>query len=188
MKISLVTPNSELLPSYIEAISEGKYCNMALGGFADDAVEAIERDRHGYLRKITNTCERKVRLPDGAEYTISDQELFWITDGTRFLGTVSIRYSGDAELIDLVAGHIGMAIRPSLLNQGYGVRAASEAWVQIKERMRDRGITHIIATCDPENRASKRLIEHNGGKLVQESKNLHGMGDNLTYRIELPIE
>jgi predicted acetyltransferase len=185
MQITLVTPNIELLPSYIEAIGEGKYCNMALGGFADDSAETITAAPDDYIRRITGTSKRTVRLPDGSEFTIHDHELFWITDGTRFMGTVSIRYAGDKELIELVAGHVGMAIRPSLLNQGYGVKAAREAWVLIKQKMQDKGVRHIIATCSPSNRASKRLIEHNGGRLIHECEDIHGMGANLTYQIDV---
>jgi predicted acetyltransferase len=158
---------------------------MALGGFADASKEVILADPEDYLRKITDTSERAVQMPDGSKFAISDHELFWITDGSRFIGTVSFRYAGDKELIELIGGHVGMAIRPSLLNRGYGVKAAEAAWHIVRQKMQERGIRSLIATCSPSNRSSKRLIEHNGGQLIDQSENIHGFGPNLTFQINL---
>jgi predicted acetyltransferase len=185
MSIELVKPCKSILPSYLEAVEEGVYCNMALGAFADESVEEISREPDEYLKRINDSSPRVVELPDGSEYTVFDHELYWLVDGERYLGSVSLRYAGDRELIEEFGGHIGVAIRPGLLNKGYGVRAAALAWQLAGAFFRERGINSIYVTCNPSNSASKRLIEHNGGKLVQEKKDAFGSGPSLIYVIDL---
>ncbi len=185
MSIELVKPCKSILPSYIEALEEGAYCNMALGAFADESVEEISREPDEYLKRINDSSPRVVELPDGSEFTVFDHELYWLVDGERYLGSVSLRYAGDKELIEEFGGHIGVAIRPGLLNKGYGVRAAALAWQLAASYFREQGINSIYVTCNPSNSASKRLIEHNGGKLVQEKNDAFGSGPSLIYVIDL---
>lgn len=183
--ISLVKPSQELLPSYIEAIEEGTFCNMALGGFGDDPAATIRSDGQGYLNTITDRAPRVVRTKGGAEYPVQDHELFWITDGRRFIGTVSLRYAGDPEIIDNFGGHLGLAIRPALLNKGYGVKAAQQAWALAEMLIKEKGLTKVLVSCSPTNTASRRLIEHNGGKLLRRDEDAHGTGPNLLFEIDL---
>jgi predicted acetyltransferase len=187
MHITLVKPTADLLDSYVEAINEGNYCNMALGNFADESAEKIALDRDGYISRITSTNERSAQFPDGSSYKITAHELLWITDGARFLGTVSLRYEGDREVIDVIGGHVGMAIRPSLVNLGIGVKATQLAWTAIIPSFEARKISAIIATCAPHNRASRRLIEHNGGKLILQMEDCHGLGPHAVYRINVQV-
>jgi predicted acetyltransferase len=183
--VSLVKPSLELLPSYIEAIEEGSFCNMALGCFADDNASTIRQDVNAYIRKITDRAPRAVKTQNGCEFSLTDHELLWITDGRRFIGTVSLRYSGAPEIIDDYGGHVGLAIRPSLLNKGFGVRAAQEAWKLAGKLVQEKGLTRIRVSCSPGNTPSKRLIEHNGGKLIRRDEDVHGTGPNLLYEIAL---
>jgi predicted acetyltransferase len=183
--ITLVEPCLALIPSYVEATREGVFCNMALGGFADEPAETIEKDPEAYLRSIIDTAPRVVKTNNGAEFIFTDHELLWITDGQRFIGTVSLRYAGDAAILDDYGGHIGLAIRPSLLNKGFGVKAAQEAWKLAGKLVREKGLSKIRVSCNPDNTPSKRLIEHNGGKLVRRDEDAHGTGPNLLYEIEL---
>jgi len=183
--IKLVKPCQEILPSYLEALTEGKYCNMALGAFADESADEISADADLYLNRINDSSPRTVQLPDGSEFTVVEHELYWLVDDERYLGSVSLRYSGDREVIEEFGGHIGVAIRPGLLNRGYGVRAAALAWKVAGEFFRNRGISKIFVTCNPDNSASKRLIEHNGGKLLKEVSDCFGTGPSLIYTIEL---
>ena len=183
--ISLVHPTLKLLPSYLEAIEEGSFCNMALGGFADDPAKEIRQDEDAYIGKIKSRAPRMVKMQNGLEFSITDHELLWITDGHRFIGTVSLRYDGDPEIIDDYGGHIGLAIRPSLLNRGFGVKAAQQAWKLAGKLVQQKGLVKIRLSCSPTNTASKRLIEHNGGKLVRRDEDVHGTGPNLLYEIDL---
>lgn len=185
MAVQLVKPNKLVLPSYLEALDEGNFCNMALGAFADESPEAISNNPDEYIRRVNDTSPRVVQLPDGSEFTVTDHELYWLVDGERYLGSVSLRYSGDRELIEEFGGHVGIAIRPGLLNRGYGVRASSLALQLATVHFKARGIDSIFVTCSPDNSPSKRLIEHNGGKLAKEKSDAFGTGPSLIYVIEL---
>ena len=185
MPIELVKPCMAILPSYLEALDEGAYCNMALGAFADESMEEISNDPDEYIRRINDESPRRVALPDGSEYTVAEHALLWLVDGERYLGSVSLRFSGDREVIEEFGGHIGVAIRPGLLNRGYGVRAAALAWQLAGAYFLERGINPIFVSCNPNNSASKRLIEHNGGKLVKEKSDAFGTGPSLIFFIDL---
>ncbi|MDR3613310.1 MAG: GNAT family N-acetyltransferase [Candidatus Obscuribacterales bacterium] len=184
MAIHLAKPSIELLPSYLEAIQEGNFCNMALG-FADDSLTEIVKDKDAYLYKINNPSSWKFKLPNGAEFSITDHELYWITDGKRFIGSLPLRYAGDVEFIENFCGHTGMAIRPSLLNKGYGVKALMHAFELGGAVAKSKGLKFILASCDQKNSASKRLIEHAGGKLFRSHDGFCGAEPNLIYQIFL---
>jgi predicted acetyltransferase len=184
MTVHLVKPCEELLSSYLEAIQEGPYCNMALG-FADDTLADIMQDTNAYLRRITNPTTWKFKAPSGSEFNISDHELYWITDGNRFIGSVPLRYAGDRELIEKYCGHMGMAIRPSLLYKGYGVRALMHATELGRAVAKAKGLKLILLSCDRTNIASRRLIEHAGGKFLSSDEDFHGAGSILMYQISL---
>ncbi len=185
MAIRLVKPCREFIASYLEGLAEGTFCNMALGSFADESAEEISQNPDQYLSKINDESPRIVAMPDGKEFTVTEHALLWLVDDERYLGSVSLRFAGDREVIEEFGGHVGVAIRPRLLNKGYGVRAASLAWQLAGAFFLERGIKSIYVSCNPENSPSKRLIEHNGGKLAKELKDAFGTGPSLIYVIDL---
>jgi predicted acetyltransferase len=185
MPIELVRPSITFLPSYLEALYEGTFCNMALGNFADESPEEIQKAPDDYIRRISDESPRVVTMPDGSEFTVAEHSLLWLVDGERYLGSVSLRFSGDREVIEEFGGHIGVAIRPALLNVGYGVKAAALAWKLAGPYFKERGIQSIFVSCNPTNSASRRLIEHNGGKLVKEKSDAFGTGPSLIFVIDL---
>jgi predicted acetyltransferase len=184
MTLKLVKPSAELLPSYIEALREGQFSAMQLG-FGKATAEEIEADPQGWLAKVNDPAPFTYTFKSGPSFNVTEHELLWITDGSRFLGTVALRYKGDHELINVYAGHVGMAIRPALLNQGYGPRAIRSAFNDLAVRARDHGLSYVYATCNPDNNASRRLIEHFGGVLEERAEDVFGTGPNLRYKISL---
>ncbi|PZM84335.1 MAG: hypothetical protein DKT66_06780 [Candidatus Melainabacteria bacterium] len=185
MTIELVRPSRKVLPSYLEALNEGTFCNMALGNFADESPEEISKDPDDYINRISDESPRIVAMPDGSEFTVTEHSLLWLVDGERYLGSVSLRFSGDRDVIEEFGGNIGIAIRPALLNVGYGVKAAALAWRLAGPYFKERGINSIYISCNPTNFASRRLIEHNGGKLVKEKNDAFGTGPSLIFVIDL---
>lgn len=183
MNLQLVTPSVALVPSFLEALSEGNFIGMQLG-HGDLPASVIEKDAQAYIDLVTDRKPFSYEL-GGKMYEIRAHELLWITDGTRFLGTVALRFEGDREIMEEFAGHIGMAVRPALLNKGYGPRAIQKTLNIIAEKFIKRGLSHIFATCDLENSASSRLIQHFGGELVEKYDDLYGFGPSLRYIVKL---
>ena len=85
---------------------------------------------------------------------------FWLIDGDEFVGRLSVRHELNEQLL-LFGGHIGYEIRPSKRKQGYG----KEILRLGLEKARELGLHRVLVSCDEDNIGSKKIIEHNGGKL-----------------------
>ena len=185
MTLTIEKPSMKYVPSFIDALREGAFTHMALGGFGNTTAEEVTRDPQAYLDLITSPAPRAVKTPNGREFTLNDHEIFWITDGKdRFLGGISLRYDADNDLINKYCGHAGMGVRASLLNKGYGIKAIEHAWEFGMQRAKEKNLPALLASCAPGNRASQRLIQHFGGQLV-ETGDPFGWGPAELYTIKL---
>lgn len=61
-------------------------------------------------------------------------------------------------------GHIGYSVKPSERRKGY----ASQLIQLALDHYRARGIDRVLLTCDKDNIASAKVIQHNGGQLEDE--------------------
>jgi predicted acetyltransferase len=82
-----------------------------------------------------------------------------------------------------VLGHIGYAVVPWKAGRGY----AKHALKLILEHARAEGLRYVEITTDPDNVASRRVIEVNGGVLVErfQTPAQYGGTDALRFRIAL---
>ena len=87
----------------------------------------------------------------------------WYVEGGEFLGRLSIRHRL-TESLRRVGGHIGYEVRPSARRRGH----ATDMLRRALPVARDLGIDPALVTCDAVNVASRRVIEHNGGRLAEE--------------------
>ena len=80
-------------------------------------------------------------------------------------------------------GHIGFAVVPWKRRHGYATRALSIVLPDAKQR----GLTYVELTTDPDNIGSQMVITANGGVLVEEFRKgaEYGGTDGLRFRIEL---
>ena len=69
----------------------------------------------------------------------------------------------DEALPEHVLGHIGYSILPAFAGHGY----ASAALAAMLGVAREAGLPEISITCDETNHASRRIIEKNGGRLIE---------------------
>ncbi len=84
----------------------------------------------------------------------------WIVEGERVLGAITLRH----ELNDVarrVIGHVGYGIRPSARGRGLATWALGRMLV----RARVLGLNRVLITCEVDNIASARTIEHHGAVL-----------------------
>ena len=82
-----------------------------------------------------------------------------------------------------VLGHIGYAVVPWQQRRGHATRALA----LMLPLARERGLTHLEITTDPENLGSQKVILDNGGVLVGtfDKGAAYGHAPGLRYRIEL---
>ena len=90
---------------------------------------------------------------------------FFCFDAERniFVGAVNIRHYLNERLL-LNIGHIGVGIRPSERNKGYGTKMVALALEECKKI----GLDNVLMVCDKNNTASARTIIKNGGIMENE--------------------
>lgn len=158
-------------------------------GHGDCPKEKIIADQEAYIQLLNDSAPFTITRNHRA-YTITDHELLWITRGesNEFFGTIAMRYAGNEELIDIYAGHIGMAIRPALLNLGHGIKAIASCMEELKNRARAKELKCLIATCNENNRASSRLMQHFGFQFEARYEDKLFGGYGLRYRLETNLD
>lgn len=89
--------------------------------------------------------------------------LFAFVDG-RIVGRASIRHTLDHPAGQMT-GHIGYAVLPEFRGRGHATEILRLAIGHAREHL---GIQRVLLTCDPDNHASARVIEKNGGVFEDE--------------------
>ncbi|MEV0627611.1 GNAT family N-acetyltransferase [Nonomuraea wenchangensis] len=85
----------------------------------------------------------------------------WWVDGDCFLGRLAIRHRLTPALAEL-GGHIGYDVRPGAWRRGHATAMLGAA-LPIARAL---GIGEALVMCDLSNVASRRVIEANGGRLI----------------------
>ena len=79
---------------------------------------------------------------------------YWITDGTRWLGTCNLRTTLSPTL-RVWGGQIGYVVRPSARGRGFGKFAARALLMEAAKA----GCAEVLATCEVANAASRTILE-----------------------------
>jgi predicted acetyltransferase len=100
----------------------------------------------------------------------------------EFCGSISFRWRpGTTELPPHCLGHIGYTVVPWKRQRGYATRALA----LLLPEARTEGLAYVELTSDADNVASRRVIEVNGGKLIERFRKpgVHGGAECLRFRI-----
>ena len=183
--VTLVEPTLERLPGYIAALEHGFSLDHLRGAAgARDELAQIARDPHAFIAAQTyREGGGVVTLPDGSSAVRIPGFRLWIWDG-ELSGVISLRWQpGTTALPPHVLGHVGYAVVPWKRGRGYGKQALGMMLVHA----RSEGLGFVEITTDPDNVASRRVIEANGGVLVGEFTKpvQYGSVTGLRYRIDL---
>jgi predicted acetyltransferase len=170
-RISLHVPDKHLLGAY-QAALRGGWSPNTTRNVAPEHLAAIAADPDAFLAEIRGGPGR-IRLPDGREVDRIPGPTRWIFAEDRperpFIGSINLRWQEDAAgrpilaLPEHVLGHVGYTILPAFAGRGYAT-AALAAMLGVA---REAGLPEISITCDATNQASRRIIEKNGGRLVE---------------------
>ena len=184
--MQLVRPTSEHLPSYVAALERGWSADNVRGAIAArEELEQIRTDSAAFLEGMED-LEAKgppVKLPDGSFVARLPGLRRWLWDG-KFAGSIGFRWQrGTTALPPHCLGHIGYAVVPWKQGKGYATAALRLLLVDV----RFTGLPYVEITTDPENIASQRVIEVNGGKLVERftKPQQFGGAPALRYRVVL---
>jgi predicted acetyltransferase len=184
--MQLVRPGHEHLASYVAALERGWSADNVPGEVA--AREELEQIRAGAEAFLAALEDREgkgppVKLPDGSLVPRLPGFRRWLWDG-EFAGSIGMRWQpGTAALPPHCLGHIGYAIVPWKQGKGY----ATNGLRLLLPEAKSVGLPYVEITTDPDNIASQRVIEANGGKLVERfvKPPQFGSKPGLLYRIFL---
>lgn len=182
----LVRPTLAHLPSYVAALKRGWSPDNVRGVQATrEALAEIEQDPGAYLARMEDREAKgpSVVLPDGSKAKRLPGFHRWLWDGA-FCGVIGLRWQpGTSVLPDYVLGHIGYGVVPWKRRRGYGTAALA----QMLEEARNEGLLHVEITMDPDNEASRRVVEANGGVLIERFRKpaQYGSHEGLRFRIDL---
>lgn len=158
----LGSPTSHVRESFIAAVAEFRAEGRNGRTLADQDFGAYGVDwatPEGFARLVELVRGEALEETARALGRVPQTRLWW-TRETEYYGRLDVRHRLTPALMD-VGGHIGYSIRPGARRQGHAT-AMLRAGLLVA---RDLGIRAALITCDAENEASRRVIEHNGGVL-----------------------
>jgi len=174
----LIKPSIEYMDSYIAARREFAGAGLTIY----DEFKGVTPDAHA-IEKLLQRFEdqsRGVGLPEGWVPNTT----FWLVDNGEYIGSGNIRHTL-TDRLERFGGHIGYEIRPSRWGKGYGTMLLRLLLPEAAKL----GIKSALVTCAANNTASKRIIEKNGGVLIDciDIEIGSQIRPTLRYRIETKI-
>jgi predicted acetyltransferase len=166
----LVDPTGQLRKSFLAAMSEFRSdLDYPVPWFVTDVdaealVDPAAFDRY-VARVLGERDESGVRVPGWVPATT-----LWWADHELMLGRVCIRHRLTPAL-EVAGGHIGYDVRPSARREGHATAILATA-LPVAASL---GITEALLTCEETNTVSQRVIEKNGGRLIDK------VGSKLRY-------
>jgi predicted acetyltransferase len=184
--MQLVWPSSEHLASYVAALEKGWSADNVRGAVAArEELAKIKADPLAFLQGLVDREAKggPITLPDGSVVARIPGFRRWMWDG-EFCGSIAMRWQpGTTALPPHCLGHIGYAVVPWKQGRGY----ATLALRSLLPEARALGLAFVEVTTDPDNVASQRVIEANGGVLYEHfiKPPQFGSVPGLRYRIAL---
>ncbi len=183
--MELVWPGAEYLPGYVHALQQGWSPDNLRPEKAFEELAQIASDSARFLSDQVDREARgpSITLPDGSAVPRLPGYSQWMWDG-EFCGSIGLRWQpGTTELPPYCLGHVGYSVVPWKRRHGYATRALQ----LLLPQARAEGLAHIELTTDADNVASRRVIETNGGTVVERFRKpaAYGGAESLRFRIFL---
>jgi predicted acetyltransferase len=152
----LVIPNKSHQDKAIKFIQEFIDCNSYL--FGTSGIHQYINDYDGWLKKIENElCHNKSDdVPRNTYFAIRKKD-------NKIIGITNIRHKLNDWYL-MKGGHIGLAVRPTERQKGYG----TEILFLGLKRCKELGIKKVLMVCDKKNINSAKTIIKNEGIIENE--------------------
>lgn len=184
--MELVWPAREYLPGYVAALERSwSPDNLRLEAAAREELDRIAADPEAFLASLVDIEGRgaPIPLPDGTTVPRLPGYHRWLWDG-EFCGTIGFRWQpGTEALPPYCLGHIGYSVVPWKRRLGYATQALREMLQDAKAR----GLRYVEITTGVENLASQKVIDRNGGVLIEEFVTPRSLGGTRQLRYRVPL-
>jgi predicted acetyltransferase len=185
--VTLVWPARQYLESYVAALERGwSPDNIRRAEATLEQLAKIAADPDAFVASLVDRDARgdPITLKDGSTVPRLPGYQKWMWDG-EFCGSVGARWRpGSEALPPTCLGHIGYSVVPWKQRRGYATAALGG---MLREIARE-GLRYVEIVTDPDNMPSRRVIEANGGVLVEAFTKPASLGGtpSLRYRVNLP--
>jgi len=169
-QIRLESPSEKYIDSFFEAMAE-----FQSEGIPQISADMTQEQFPGYVQRLHDQAAGK-NLKEGH---VPSKE-FWIIDAGGYAGRIILGLAFFPSP-DRVGHHVGYAVRPSKRRKGY----ATKALQYLLEEARKLKIYKLMPSCDAANVASRKVIESNGGVLLDPMPNDRGPHGELRFIIDL---
>jgi predicted acetyltransferase len=147
--LQLKRPAAELVSSYLAFLDEVAAFDERVWPARPQPTETTE----SFVARLL----RAEVAPDPPQLP---QTTYWAAAGNTVVGHIGLRHRLSPELAEF-GGHIGYTVRPSRRGCGF----AKEMLRQVLQTPKAKEIGRVLLTCAPDNIASNRTIQANGGVL-----------------------
>ena len=185
--MNLVSPSRAYLPGYTAALRRGWSPDNVRGeAAAREQLTRITADPDAFLASLVDREAKgdPIVLADGSTVKRLPGYVKWMWDG-EFCGSIGFRWQpGTEALPPHCLGHIGYAVVPWKSGRGY----ATEALRAMLPEAAAEGLRYVEITTGVGNAASRRVIEKNGGVLVEEFVTLPSLGSKRELRFRVSFD
>ena len=176
--IFLKFPTMEDKQEWLDYVADFKEDNPEAtpGGFKDNTIY------EDWLEKLNNE-HNNINLEEGRV----PASFYFLMNGNRILGSISIRHNLDNEMLSKFGGHIGYGIRPTERGKGYN---KINLYLGLKI-CKEHGIKEVFMDADKENPASWKTMESLGGINIREyydDEYAHCVVKDYTINVDNAIE
>lgn len=181
--LELVWPTLDHLASYTAALNRGWSPDNSRPAAAQEELIRIVHDPDRFIREQVDreASGPPIIMPDGSTVKRLPGYVRWMWDG-EFCGSIGFRWQpGTTDLPPYCLGHIGYSVVPWKQNRGYATRALE----MLLHDVRQERLPFVEIVAARSNVASRRVIEKNGGILVERFRKpaVHGGDEGLRFRI-----
>jgi predicted acetyltransferase len=150
--VELARPNVRLVASYLDFVAEMQQLGEKLW---EGMILKAGESRKEFVDRIlrAETCPERGLVPE---------TVYWAAIGKTVVGRIALRHRLNDNLKEF-GGHIGYEVRPSYRRQG----VAKEMLRLLLETPKAKQIGRLLLSCAPENEASNKTIQANGGALAK---------------------
>ena len=167
----LIDPTAKLRTSFLAAMAEFRSDQEhSVPWFVADVDPAALTDDMAAFEAYVERVLSERNEPASPRTGLVPMTTLWWVEGDEMLGRLAIRHRLTPKL-EQVGGHIGYDVRPSFRRRGHATAMLAAALPVAKAL----GIEQALLTCDKTNIGSRRVIEANGGRRIDD------FGDKRRY-------